>query len=83
MLLDFTGGTLSVAQLLFDGWTTDHWKSVIGDPVKFGLGFCSMFFDIIFMIQVKRRTNTSQQSLRPYPTPAPLTSALHLVPGSV
>jgi cystinosin len=24
---------------------------VIGDPVKFGLGFVSMFFDVIFMVQ--------------------------------
>jgi len=51
VLLDFTGGLLSVAQLIFDGWRKDDWKGVIGDPVKFGLGFTSMVFDIIFMIQ--------------------------------
>jgi len=51
VLLDFTGGLLSVIQLIFDGWRTDNWLGLIGDPVKFGLGFVSMVFDIIFMIQ--------------------------------
>jgi len=51
VLLDFTGGFLSVVQLIFDGWRTDNWAGLIGDPVKFGLGFTSMVFDVIFMIQ--------------------------------
>jgi len=51
VLLDFTGGLLSVAQLMFDAWRKDDWKGTIGDPVKFGLGFLSMAFDIIFMVQ--------------------------------
>jgi len=51
VLLDFTGGVLSCMQLLFDAWRTDNWRGVIGDPVKFGLGFVSIFFDIIFMLQ--------------------------------
>jgi len=51
VLLDFTGGLLSVFQLLFDGWRKDNWGGVIGDPVKFALGFLSMVFDVIFMIQ--------------------------------
>jgi len=51
VLLDFTGGLLSVLQLLFDGWRTDNWTGVSGDPVKFGLGFMSMVFDLIFMVQ--------------------------------
>jgi len=51
VLLDFTGGLLSVVQLIFDGWRTDNWAGVIGDPVKFGLGFLSMAFDVIFMVQ--------------------------------
>jgi cystinosin len=54
-----------VFQLIFDGWRTgfvlnllnvlmlfeDNWEGVTGDPVKFGLGFVSMVFDVIFMIQ--------------------------------
>ena len=30
---------------------TDDWKSIFGDPTKFGLGALSIFFDIIFMFQ--------------------------------
>ena len=29
----------------------DDWSGVTGDPVKFGLGFVSIVFDIIFMWQ--------------------------------
>mmetsp|Transcript_10897 Transcript_10897/g.44154 ORF Transcript_10897/g.44154 Transcript_10897/m.44154 type:complete len:335 (-) Transcript_10897:650-1654(-) len=50
VLLDFTGGALSVGQLLLDGATLG-WKGAIGDPIKFALGFVSMIFDILFMIQ--------------------------------
>ena len=51
VLLDFTGGALSVCQLMITCISQDDWTSISGDPVKFGLGFCSMFFDTIFMIQ--------------------------------
>jgi cystinosin len=39
----------------------DDWSGVTGDPVKFGLGFVSIFFDIIFIIQhyvVYRNSNS-------------------------
>jgi cystinosin len=49
--LDFTGGMLSVLQLCLDAVLQKDWSSVTGDPVKFGLGFASMFFDIIFVVQ--------------------------------
>lgn len=29
----------------------DDWASVFGDPTKFGLGFLSILFDIIFFLQ--------------------------------
>ena len=29
----------------------DDWNSIFGDPTKFGLGFFSMCFDILFMVQ--------------------------------
>ena len=29
----------------------DDWKSIFGDPTKFGLGVFSIFFDVIFMFQ--------------------------------
>ncbi len=62
VLLDFGGGLLSVAQLVFDSWRKgriypiseslqDNWSGIIGDPVKFFLGLLSMMFDVIFMIQ--------------------------------
>ncbi|KAF9981547.1 hypothetical protein BGZ65_003816 [Modicella reniformis] len=51
ILLDFTGGTLSVAQLVLDAYISGNWSGISGDPVKFGLGFVSIFFDLIFMTQ--------------------------------
>jgi len=51
VLLDFSGGLLSVAQLLWDAWASSDWSKVMGDPVKLLLGNLSMFFDIIFMVQ--------------------------------
>ena len=50
VILDFSGGSLSVAQLLLDGATLG-WSGVVGDPIKFCLGFTSMFFDVLFLIQ--------------------------------
>jgi len=50
VLLDFTGGFLSVAQLLLDGATLG-WSGLIGDPIKFALGFVSVAFDALFMLQ--------------------------------
>ncbi|KAF7727541.1 hypothetical protein EC973_007414 [Apophysomyces ossiformis] len=51
ILLDFTGGSLSIAQLLLDAYLSGDWSGVSGDPVKFGLGFVSIAFDLIFMAQ--------------------------------
>ncbi len=51
VVLDFTGGSLSVAQLLLDGWLTNSWSGVSGDPVKFALGNLSMFYDVVFLVQ--------------------------------
>ncbi|CAO3674302.1 unnamed protein product [Rhizopus microsporus] len=51
ILLDFTGGTLSITQLLLDASISGDWSGVSGDPVKLGLGVQSIAFDIIFMLQ--------------------------------
>ncbi|RKP14367.1 PQ loop repeat-domain-containing protein [Piptocephalis cylindrospora] len=51
ILLDFTGGTLSVAQQFLDAYLWDDWGSITGNPIKFGLGFLSVAFDLIFMTQ--------------------------------
>uniref|UniRef100_A0A453YNP9 Cystinosin homolog n=1 Tax=Anopheles funestus TaxID=62324 RepID=A0A453YNP9_ANOFN len=50
-LLDMAGGLLSLMQMVLNGWNYDDWQSIVGAPVKFGLGFVSIFFDIIFMVQ--------------------------------
>lgn len=51
VLLDFTGGTTSLVQLLLQCAVQSDWSQIAGNPVKFGLGFISLFFDVTFMIQ--------------------------------
>ncbi|CAO3641580.1 unnamed protein product [Cunninghamella blakesleeana] len=51
ILLDFTGGALSVTQLILDAAIANDWSGITGAPVKFGLGFVAIGFDIIFIIQ--------------------------------
>jgi cystinosin len=51
VVLDFSGGLLSVLQLLMDCSLQRDWSGVSGNPVKFGLGFTSMVFDCIFAFQ--------------------------------
>jgi len=70
VLLDFTGGLLSLGQLVFDSWRTRDWNGITGDPAKFALGFLSMAFDVIFMVQHyclyhsgRRRSSKDEASL--------------------
>ncbi|TID26417.1 L-cystine transporter-like protein [Venturia nashicola] len=51
ILLDFTGGVLSLAQLLIDSALQADWSGLTGNPVKLGLSNVSMIFDIIFITQ--------------------------------
>jgi cystinosin len=51
IVLDFTGGFLSALQLVLDCAALHDWWAITGNVAKFALGFCSMFFDIIFMVQ--------------------------------
>ncbi|KAF7279935.1 hypothetical protein GWI33_006562 [Rhynchophorus ferrugineus] len=51
ILLDFTGGILSMLQMILNAYNYDDWKSIFGDPTKFGLGLFSVAFDILFMLQ--------------------------------
>lgn len=51
VLLDLTGGTLSLINLFLDAACENDWTKVSGDPVKFGLGFVSMVFDVVFIVQ--------------------------------
>lgn len=51
VLLDFSGGALSIAQLFLDAGMSGDWSGVSGNPAKFLLGNLSMIFDVIFMVQ--------------------------------
>ncbi|XP_047485058.1 LOW QUALITY PROTEIN: cystinosin homolog [Penaeus chinensis] len=51
ILLDFTGGSLSIAQMFILSYNYNDWGSIFGDPTKFGLGIFSIIFDIFFMVQ--------------------------------
>lgn len=51
ILLDFTGGILSMLQMILNAYNYNDWNSLFGDPTKFGLGLFSVLFDILFMCQ--------------------------------
>uniref|UniRef100_A0A146KMZ1 Cystinosin homolog n=1 Tax=Lygus hesperus TaxID=30085 RepID=A0A146KMZ1_LYGHE len=51
VILDFTGGMLSMMQMIINADNYDDWASIIGDPTKFGLGLFSVCFDIVFLVQ--------------------------------
>ena len=51
VLLDFTGGLLSIFQMFIISYNNDDWGSIFGDPTKFGLGLFSVLFDTLFVIQ--------------------------------
>ncbi|KAF2274976.1 L-cystine transporter-like protein [Westerdykella ornata] len=51
MLLDFAGGVASLLQLFIDSSLQGSWEGVTGNPVKFGLGNVTLFFDVVFFYQ--------------------------------
>ncbi|CAB4027218.1 Cystinosin [Paramuricea clavata] len=51
VLLDFTGGSLSIVQMIILSYNNDSWEAIFGDLTKFGLGLISVLFDILFIIQ--------------------------------
>ncbi|RYP90207.1 hypothetical protein DL770_003670 [Monosporascus sp. CRB-9-2] len=51
MLLDFAGGSLSIAQQAIDAYLQRDWSGITGNPVKFALGNVSMLYDLGFMTQ--------------------------------
>ncbi|CAG0881567.1 unnamed protein product, partial [Cyprideis torosa] len=51
VLLDVTGGTFSITQMMLLAYNHDDWGSVLGDPTKLGLGFISISFDAVFIVQ--------------------------------
>ncbi|KAK4163583.1 hypothetical protein QBC43DRAFT_263856 [Cladorrhinum sp. PSN259] len=51
ILLDFSGGILSISQQGIDSYMQGDWSGITGNPVKFALGNVSMMYDSIFMWQ--------------------------------
>lgn len=51
VLLDFTGGALSMGQLLLQCIVTGDWTLLRGNPVKAGLGLVALTADVIFAVQ--------------------------------
>ena len=51
VLLDLTGGALSLLQLVIDSSLQGDWSGLKGNPVKLGLSCISMFFDAVFIVQ--------------------------------
>ncbi|KND00420.1 lysosomal Cystine transporter [Spizellomyces punctatus DAOM BR117] len=51
ILLDLTGGVLSMMQSLIDASVSGDWSDITKNPVKFGLGLTSMSFDGLFIVQ--------------------------------
>ncbi|KAF5539788.1 CTNS [Fusarium phyllophilum] len=51
ILLDLTGGVLSVSQQAIDSYQLRDWSGITGNPVKFALGNISMVYDTVFIIQ--------------------------------
>jgi LCT (Lysosomal Cystine Transporter) family transporter len=52
ILLDITGGSLSLAQALLDNGIKHEWGAILGgNPAKFFLGLASMVYDCIFLTQ--------------------------------
>ncbi|XP_014237404.1 cystinosin homolog isoform X1 [Trichogramma pretiosum] len=65
IFLDFTGGILSMLQMILNAYNYDDWKSLFGDPTKFGLGFFSVAFDVFFLVQhyILYRDRNSYESI--------------------
>jgi len=51
VLLDFEGGVLSLVQQIIDAVFSGSLTPLIGSPIKAGLSFVSMLFDVIFIVQ--------------------------------
>ncbi|KAH7152430.1 PQ loop repeat-domain-containing protein [Dactylonectria estremocensis] len=51
ILLDLTGGILSVTQQGIDSYLQHDWSGITGNPAKFALGQISMIYNAIFITQ--------------------------------
>lgn len=51
IILDFTGGVLSLAQMLLDAGLDNDWENMSSNPGKLGIAILSIAFDVVFLIQ--------------------------------
>ncbi|CAG2165995.1 unnamed protein product [Oppiella nova] len=51
ILLDFTGGSLSLLQMFLLAHNYDDWLQIFKNFTKFGLGMVSILFDVLFIVQ--------------------------------
>jgi LCT (Lysosomal Cystine Transporter) family transporter len=51
IILDFSGGCLSILQMVIDSINTGDWSAFYSNIPKFALGQLSMVFAVIFMVQ--------------------------------
>ncbi|KAL5335104.1 PQ loop repeat-domain-containing protein [Aspergillus crustosus] len=51
ILLDLTGGVLSLVQLILDSAFQNDWSGITGNPIKLLLSNVTIFFDLIFILQ--------------------------------
>ncbi|BFZ58272.1 hypothetical protein PYCC9005_005334 [Savitreella phatthalungensis] len=51
VLLDFSGGVLSVAQIVLDAAVAGDLSAIRGNPVKTGLGLLAIAYDVLFICQ--------------------------------
>ncbi|KAM0791438.1 hypothetical protein ACM66B_005893 [Microbotryomycetes sp. NB124-2] len=51
IILDITGGLLSLFQLLLDASIDNDWRAVYGNPGKLGLSLLSISFEFVFVFQ--------------------------------
>lgn len=51
VFLDLLGGLFSMLQMMLDSHNYDDWIAVFGNLTKFGLGFFSIVFQFLFVVQ--------------------------------
>ncbi|KAK4054411.1 hypothetical protein OIV83_000905 [Microbotryomycetes sp. JL201] len=51
IILDITGGVLSLLQLVLDAAVDNDWRAVYGNPGKLGLSLLAISFDLVFVFQ--------------------------------
>lgn len=51
ILLDLSGGVLSLIQLVLDSSFQNDWSGITGNPIKFLLSNVTIVFDLVFIVQ--------------------------------